>query len=657
MTRNIPESDSAAAVDRNHLLAVFDPSADDPISQRVRDVVPLSAYLRAADSPDDALRIRYGPADESWVFETRAGNVGTAATLRIPGATNPSSNYLLVSLPDVFRLHGTQHDFTLAKALRATNTAAAVAASTNIPVNHGLNSGFTVTHNTAGLGGNDFVVEVSYRQTGGASATYTSDDHMVVTMSYFNSLQNVIDAINAARRNNVQIVTATHWGSFALGDAVEAIRTGDHQLSGGLEARTSSSEPLSFAYPGRAGDTEEFLLTVSATDTLSSVKDAMTALSFAGGQPFFNNVLLVGDGSVAVGGLPLAEDTWVTTDFAGGTDPQLNLGVDPSSKVITLRYTEGYHHLRDVILDFGNGVSITAVPGAHREQLLPAPGDVIAFGFDESFRESDILMPYQRYVGWGDGAHELPAEIELIPWSSSSAGLGYDEGLNRVQLSANGSQTGALVYHDERRIVDQMDCSLLVSVGYDTGGQWGFQILLGARDPEHWGSNLYASYTSGIVLYKNQDEQIIVMNTGYDQIATSGFTRLCIPEEAGSWEILDSTRVRNVTEAERSNARQRNAIVKLQSAFQGTDLVPADQRTYEVECFGNRFDLLIDGVRACRWNWAEGYHPFGPGRPINHFYGIVGQGGSAVSDVSASVHVYGMGLTRARPEAPVPARY
>ena len=39
MTREIPQADSAAAVNPAHLLAVFDPDADDPISQSIRDVV------------------------------------------------------------------------------------------------------------------------------------------------------------------------------------------------------------------------------------------------------------------------------------------------------------------------------------------------------------------------------------------------------------------------------------------------------------------------------------------------------------------------------------------------------------------------------------------------------------------------------------------
>ena len=43
MPRVISTSDSASAVDRDHLLVVFDPASDTPISQKISDVVPASA--------------------------------------------------------------------------------------------------------------------------------------------------------------------------------------------------------------------------------------------------------------------------------------------------------------------------------------------------------------------------------------------------------------------------------------------------------------------------------------------------------------------------------------------------------------------------------------------------------------------------------------
>ena len=94
MTREIPRDDSATAVDPDHLLAVFDPASDDPIAQKIMDVVravvpvhSLRAFQAAADGTEGAaigVPVSHNgdfdvvanlPANSKWGFELAAGRV------------------------------------------------------------------------------------------------------------------------------------------------------------------------------------------------------------------------------------------------------------------------------------------------------------------------------------------------------------------------------------------------------------------------------------------------------------------------------------------------------------------------------------------------------------------------------------------------------
>ena len=97
MTRTIPTSDSADAVDRDHLLAVFDPDRDDPIAQKISDVTTppagsITPAMLDADTDDEKAamraRIAAGTSDFTGAYSDLTGRpaLGAAAARDVGGA-------------------------------------------------------------------------------------------------------------------------------------------------------------------------------------------------------------------------------------------------------------------------------------------------------------------------------------------------------------------------------------------------------------------------------------------------------------------------------------------------------------------------------------------------------------------------------------------
>lgn len=75
-TRAISDSDSADAVNFEHLLMVLDPNSNDPISQAIKDVVSIRRVAALPEGSDDTLRTMYITPDGSqhWFEKLRIQN-------------------------------------------------------------------------------------------------------------------------------------------------------------------------------------------------------------------------------------------------------------------------------------------------------------------------------------------------------------------------------------------------------------------------------------------------------------------------------------------------------------------------------------------------------------------------------------------------------
>ncbi len=342
------------------------------------------AFIRAKGDPNRGVRVHHPDADHDWMLVTEEGVAATPAAARIPGAG--AANYLTVTLPDELQRHdASQNDFGIAVALAEVVTAPAVAAHVDIGTSHNLQSGITVTHLTAGAGGNDFTINFTYGWNHAPSAVYESATRLVVTLDTGHSVQSLISAINNARHNGSQLVRASGWNGGQNGNIV-VLRGGDHRLQGGLDARVASRDPLAFEFDAR-DNVEEFLLTLAATDTLAEVQTVIEAFRYAGHQPFAGQVALTGDGTdtVAASAIPgsAGAASAIAIDFAGGVDHEsVGAPVDAAAKTVTVTWVSDFHWLADLVGAYDSGVVISAVPGTHLHASPTPAGDDIPFDFD-----------------------------------------------------------------------------------------------------------------------------------------------------------------------------------------------------------------------------------------------------------------------------------
>ena len=340
------------------------------------------SYLRAAGNQNHGVRVRRADADFSWLLTTSAAAEATHGFVDIPGTG--TDNSLRVTLPHEFtNVDGTTsgNDFDLVfQRGAAAHTAAAIAAHANIQLS-GQGEGITVTFHQAGVVGNDFTFTVNDRaEDTPAEFSYSSATAGELRVSRSYPISSVIAAINGARHNGNQLITATRWNSQP-GDAVDWATQGDHDLSGGRAAQTTGREPLAIEY----NDVEEIRITLIATDTLAEIQTLLENFHVHGSEPFDGNVALTGDGTAAVAASLIGanEGDDVNLDFGGAVDAGgIVITVNETGKTINIAYATT-HTVRDMVRASNDDLSIGRVAGTNELDTFETAGVSRAFDFDE----------------------------------------------------------------------------------------------------------------------------------------------------------------------------------------------------------------------------------------------------------------------------------
>ena len=159
-------------------------------------------------------------------------------------------------------------------------TVDAVAASGRL--SFGLNdiAGVDVAYYQAGVAGNNFTITLSYASgvtAGTVEANYTSDTVLALTTSGSINGPAVAAAINAARRNNVQLITASNPSNSGISVAFSnAARNSTVTLSGGV---AGGSTPQ-----GAAWDADSRTLTITRVGNISA-NNAVTFINAVSAFP------------------------------------------------------------------------------------------------------------------------------------------------------------------------------------------------------------------------------------------------------------------------------------------------------------------------------------------------------------------------------------
>ena len=338
-----------------------------------------TAFIRESGSMARAVWVHHAAADPGWQLITVAAANAVRAVARI---ASTATDYLDVTLPDEFVRHpgnGNDFDITLRRG-ESSHTTPAVAAHANIPATN-RNAGFSLTHNTPGAAGNNFrLTVVKQHSVTSVTAEYTSATRMTLTTDTNHTAQNVVDAINAARRGGNQLVTAALWNSShdqaGLGGAVGWLASGQHDLSGGVGAITTDREPLGVTYDGD----KAFILTLLPTDTLDDIKALLEALHYNAHEPFASTVAREGsDSSATVNSLIVPSTVGGTFDlsFMNGT-PAATPSIDVDSDAKTVTVSWGDTHLMRDLADLDN---VSLIAGARPEGVPENAGSTKAFDY------------------------------------------------------------------------------------------------------------------------------------------------------------------------------------------------------------------------------------------------------------------------------------
>lgn len=342
-----------------------------------------NAYIRAREHGNHAVEVQYELADESWQLVLVDSTAPTAPEIELQDTSN---NTVDIALPDVFLRRGSTPKFTLHRG--STVTQAAVAAYANLLLTGTSNAGVTITHNTPGESGNDFVVEVHYKSFGYITASYQSATHLNIYISFNHPIINIVTVVNNARWQGNQIVTASIWNG-ATGNVV-GVPDGVHHLQHGQDAITTSREPLSFEYI-KTSSVDEFRLTLIASDTIGEIVDIIEDYSFHGERIFQDKITLQNSASrnrtLNASNIPSSGSDIQLTFTGGSNGTSIDAIVDNSLKEVRVNYAENWHHLRDLINDYSSGVSIIRVAGSNLDQLIEEPTSK-PFDFNEIVLES-----------------------------------------------------------------------------------------------------------------------------------------------------------------------------------------------------------------------------------------------------------------------------
>lgn len=358
------------------------------------------AFIREGDDASRGVRVHHADADYSWALLTEDGGDGLPSKARLIGEQNGAANYLDVTLPEIFRRHDNdQNDWDiLVRRGNPARTTAAVAAYAHIESgsHHG---GVTFRAVTAGVGGNGFVVTVEFHSQRATSFSYTSATAGTLISNSGDTVQDVIDAVAAARHEGAQIVEVVPWENQADSE-VGFLAIGGHTLAHGVDALANERDPLSFAYSPDIGGslrTEAFLLTCLPADTLDDISTVIESLHYGGSQPFQGLVEATGStltDTLAESVIPSQpDDAEEEVGFAGGTaTPAPSVSVSETNKRVTISYSDE-HLLQDLIEAATDEVAIAAVADTNPYRKPVSPGFVVAFDFDEKGDGSGLASP------------------------------------------------------------------------------------------------------------------------------------------------------------------------------------------------------------------------------------------------------------------------
>ena len=150
-----------------------------------------------------------------------------------------------------------------------------------------------------------------------------------------------------------------------------------------------------------------FTLRAHENTTLAEIKDEMERFDYLTlSRPFRGNITLNGSGTATLAStvLPALAGSNRTFSFAGGTDAhfiEVAPGAFEADKEVTVKYAPGFHELRSLVRDWGNGVSIHAV-GAEDNTHHPESPKTKHFDFPDQ-------VPAVEVTYWQDSSGTSPA--------------------------------------------------------------------------------------------------------------------------------------------------------------------------------------------------------------------------------------------------------
>ena len=433
--------------------SVFRGKFDGEFSERVEsELVPPEgvAYIRSRENLNHGVRVHSPQADHTWKLLTKSLSGPTPSTVTLAGRT--AANTLRLSLPPAFIAHGIDpniYDLRVVRGNPATSRAARSASVNIVASNH--NAGIRVTADSAGEPGNDWRIDVqTVERDTPPSLTYTSGFSATLITSLNYTVDNLIAAINRARHNGNQLITAHRWNSLGS-EPIGWLRRGNYAFSGGAVATTSAREPLSFAYDAA---THTFSVTVIAADSLASIAAVIEAWSHNGERPFDGHTVLTGNENdiLPTNAIGAAVGESVKTDFAGGASEHVTVTLDDVTKEIDVAFAD-FHTLNQLVAASTALVRLSLVPGTDGTELPEEPETTVPFDFDSREDREDTLDLAE--IELSESLHLVGAEFGF--WNRRVHGFRYRD--------FNGNS-------DLRRLPYRNDSFVLQANVYITGLAW-----------------------------------------------------------------------------------------------------------------------------------------------------------------------------------------
>ena len=401
--------------------SVFRGEFDGEFSERVQsEFLPQAgvAYIRSRESVNRGVRVQSERADHTWKLLTKTLPSYTPSTVTLAGRT--AANTLRLSLPPAFAGHGIDpniYDLAVVRGNPATSRAAQNA-SVRIQAS-GQGAGIEIGFDAAGEPGNTFRIDVQTVERDTPPAlTYTSGFSATLTTSLNYTVDNLIAAINRARHNGNQLVTARRWNSNG-NEAIGWLRHGNYAFSGGAAATTSAREPLSFGYDAA---TNTFSLTVIAADSLASMAAVIEAWNHNGERPFAGHVTLSGNENdiLPTNAIGATVGAAVRTDFAGGASEHVTVTLDDVTKEIEVAFAD-FHTLSQLPAASTALVTLSLIPGTDGTQLPEEPETTVPFDFDSREDREDTLDLAETELS--EALHLVGAEFGF--WNRRIKGFRY----------------------------------------------------------------------------------------------------------------------------------------------------------------------------------------------------------------------------------------